>query len=236
MRVLRISVPNQISGVFAAIPNPVGRPAHVVDFAVCQICRITSDTVILNNPADFLDWNATPIPNWIKINTLNIHNGWFVDNLFRDNAQNYLYYMESFTVEERQGLLDNANDIQEGGVLYISPNAAEGVSQENYDAKFLPRIVNIGQGNNVQYPFMQDTPQQAQTTILDFQVHLLYRSENNGDTFIHISDGFRWQYDGNNPRSPFQGLLVNASAEFVHCVQSGINLQNIDNNTAWQLA
>ncbi len=236
MRVLRISVENQISGVFAAIPNQIERPGNVVDFAVCQICRVTRNDERLNNPANFLGWKANE--NWeqvnrIKIQTLN-NNGWFVDNLWRNNEQNYLYYMESFPVEEGEAILNGVNGEQTGGVLYISPDAGEGVSQENYNIQFSPNVVVIGH-NNEQYPFMRDNPQQQPGTILDFQVHLLYRSENNGNTTIHISGGFRWQHDGNNHHSPFQGLLVGASEEFVQCVRNGINIQNEDNGTHWQL-
>jgi hypothetical protein len=229
MNVLKVNYTvNPGAGAFVVIPQAGDGPAGgIADFALCQICRATSNGIIQNNPAEFLHWQ-TEGADRIKYATL--HNGWFVDDLYRNNAQNYLYYLDSFDMDMQNMLRDAINENNEGGTLYM-PNAATGITEQQYTDDISPHVVSIAYGNNVnQYPFLLDSPQQNAGTVLDFQVHMLYRSIVDEQSIINISSGFTWQFDASNQNPIVKSLLNVPSANFIACTQQCVALYNADNN------
>lgn len=230
MKVLRIESEVQPgTGIFGAIYDPNEIPNNVTDFALCQICRITDNGVVLNNPQF-----PVAFENDIKNNTLDLANGWFLDMIRRNGMSNFMYYMDSFTIEQSNGMLGIVNDcgIENGATLSFI-NGATLVSRKDYAVNYEPNMRSIGyQGNVLEYPILMDNPTgHPPNRILDFQVHLLART----NAQITILGGFKWQSDGFGGIPQFRGLINNSSVEFRACVNRGITYQNGILGTNWVL-
>lgn len=237
MKVLKIRYEVfNFAGALAVLPE-TEPPEGTVDFALCQICRISQGGNIVLNPPQQDYWDPEDLENRIKNETLTIANGWFIDNLFREEGQNCLYYMESFGAGQRQDLLNNVNNNNSGGVLH-GLNNAENILTAVYTEQYQPHVVTTAD-NGQQYPFLFDRPMQDPNTTLDFQVHVLYRRQTAQGTRITIGQGFEWRFEQPQdaaPTSSFRAILPDTSIEFTACVQRGITLQNQVNHSNWALA
>lgn len=234
MNVLKINFVNPQAGAFAAVPTAGDIPAGA-SYALVQICRASVNGAVVNNPAQMLNWQQAG--NQIKQATLDVSTGWFVDNLQLAPPQaNLMYYMCSFAAANSQAYLQALQDAgeDEGGVLYMNNNAAQGVSGQVFGQQYAGHMV-AAIAQTGQYPIIYDAPQQQPGTVLNFQVFLVYVNAIGGQQLVGVSKGFTWTYDANRPTSSFNAQLNGATPEFVGCMQRVVNYQNQTNHTNWQL-
>lgn len=225
MEVLQINDP--ISS-FAAILDNNEIPIGVTDFALCQICRLTINGEVINNPAANLHWDIDGNDR-IKNATLN-NQGWFVDNFFREGMPNFLYFMNSFDDETQQGILDHLRNA-DGGVLYINNDQARNVRNEEYQQNYSASLRTIVEGHNLLYPIIRDAAVQPADRELNFQVHVLFRTNNT----IRIGAGFSWKFQEQQGGVFIASLGEGGSNEYIGRVMQCIAYQNTLMHTDYRL-
>lgn len=211
---------------------------EVRDFGLCQICRVRE--LETGNPIAVTTLTNPEDPkSGIKVNTYQDVTGWFVDHLVQiedgsqNNQQRYLFYMDSFSQESppEEFFLDKLNPEFQWH-RYLLTGAANVVSTETKEiqVKYLCRTgtsqISIGK----QLPYLHDTPGTHIGRILDFQVHLVYRTGNTQNEQVHIGPGFSWVQTpneaGQTPKRNFSQLIQNPSQEFINCIVDCIEWEN----------
>lgn len=199
-------------GVFTFKADKNSIPGNAIDFALCQICRLSNNNMIVNNPTADLGWDTGPGgADAIKVATLDTRNGWFMDNLYRgDNSgQNCIYYMDSFIESTLKTFLDNIYLDVKGGTLFDSGGAAAGSAVTKQAIQKLIKdqpVVAIGKQNNEQ-PFLQDVPAISAQERLDFRVYLMYRTGTEQKSEFRTVGGFTWSFLGNNHTVQVGGFI-----------------------------
>ena len=160
-----------------------------------QICRYRQHGLPVTDKADILapPWLSAAPQNAIKRDTVNA-NGWFVDNLYRDNATvQSPYYLDSFdrqtlgtltavineSLSQQDFVEDHWIDAQGFAADYGSWSQAQG------------NCVPVADGAGQNYVYLYDTPRQPAGISLEFKVHLL-AARIDGDYLL--GPGFYWEW------------------------------------------
>ena len=230
---------NSPRGAFALTPSAKSIPGQAIDYALCQICRLSKkDGGIVSNPADELGWNpSTTGEDAIKLATLNPDNGWFVDNLFRAEAekQNCIYFMDSFDPASIKTILDYTADCVDSGTRYISGGPAAGSPFSGATIAGNLRngtIVATGSGAGKQV-FLQDRPDIAADDHLDFRVYLMYRTGTEQKSEFVTVGGFTWSFDGADKTATFGGFFTRWADLIEDLMGKAMQFQNQTQKTQW---
>ncbi len=219
MRILQVQrAENLNSGQFAAIieAGDLGG-GGIIDYGLCQICRIVENGNVINNPmASWLDANgALEAREQIKGATLNLGTGWFVDHFYQNEAQAFSYFMASFDADTLDVILHQIFDQFESAISYGEHNILD-VLQPAYQNDYFPHLVPTGQGiGGIQYPVLYDSPAQPLGNMLQFEVHLIVRRLGPGNVHqMEIGHGFTWTWLNNEAPPPPIIYVAQSSQEF----------------------